>query len=148
MADLLHVARLPRSTFYYQCQATQRAGQQRAVEARIRTVYDEHKGRYGYRRITAVLCNSMAEPVNHKCVQRLMQKMGLRALIRVKKRSRHVPGVSDEHVPNVLQRNFCATAPSQKWADPASFPRTSSHAANWAFSQVTGARNPLAECRR
>lgn len=44
-----------------------------------------------------------------------MQKMGLRALIRAKKRSRHVPGMSDEHVPNVLQRNFFAKAPNQKW---------------------------------
>ena len=112
----MHVAGLPRSMFYYQCQATKRADQQRAVEARIRTVYDEHKGRYGYRRITAVLCNSMAEPINHKCVQRLMQKMGLRALIRAKKRSRHVPGTSDEHVPNVLQRDFCGSAPNRKWA--------------------------------
>lgn len=42
--------------------------------------------------------------------------MGLRALIRAKKRSRHVPGVSDAHVPNVLQRDFNATAPNQKWA--------------------------------
>ena len=115
MADLLQIAGLARSTFYYQCRASQRADQQSAMEARIRTVYDEHKGRYGYRRITAVLCNSMAEPVNHKCVQRLMQKMGLRALIRAKKRSRHVPGMSDAHVPNVLQRDFCATAPNQKW---------------------------------
>lgn len=86
------------------------------MEARIRTVYDEHKGRYGYRRITAALCNSMAEPVNHKCVQRLMQKMGLRALIRAKKRSRHIPGMSDAHVSNVLRRDFRATAPNQKWA--------------------------------
>ncbi|WP_442918695.1 IS3 family transposase [Limnobacter sp.] len=30
------------------------------MEARIRAVYDEHKGRYGYRRITAALCNSTA----------------------------------------------------------------------------------------
>ena len=116
LADLLDVAGLARSTFYYQCQAAQRVDQQRAMEARIRTVYDEHKGRYGYRRITAALCNSMAEPVNHKCVQRLMQKMGLRALIRAKKRSRHIPGMSDAHVPNVLRRDFCATAPNQKWA--------------------------------
>ncbi|MBK7718891.1 MAG: transposase [Simplicispira sp.] len=110
MVDLLQVAGLPRSTFYYQCQASQRADQQSALEARIRTVYDEHKGRYGYRRITAALCNSVAEPVNHKCVHRLMRKMGLRALIRAKKRSRHVLGVSDAHVPNVLQRDFRATA--------------------------------------
>jgi len=57
----------------------------------------------------------MAEPVNYKCVQRLMQKMGLRALIRAKKRSRQVTGMSDAHVPNVLQRDFFAKAPNQKW---------------------------------
>ena len=86
------------------------------MEPKVRAIYEEHKGRYGYRRITAALCNSMAEPVNHKCVQRLMQKMGLRAVIRAKKRSRHVSGMSDVQVPNVLKRDFCATAPNQKWA--------------------------------
>lgn len=116
MTDLLQAAGLARSTFYYQCQATQRADQQSTLKTRIRAVYDEHKGRYGYRRITAALCNSLEKPVNHKCVQRLMQKMGLRALIRAKKRSRQVLGISDEHVPNVLQRDFCATAPNRKWA--------------------------------
>ena len=115
MTHLLKVAGLARSTFYYQCQAAQRADRQNAMEVRIRAVYDEHKGRYGYRRITAALCSSMEAPVNHKCVQRLMQKMGLRALIRAKKRSRHAPGMSDVHVPNVLQRDFCAAAPNQKW---------------------------------
>ena len=44
-----------------------------------------------------------------------MQKMGLRAVIRAKKRFRHVPGISDAHVPNVLERDFCAAAPNQKW---------------------------------
>ena len=115
MTDLLQIAGLARSTFYYHCQATQRAERQSAMEVRIRGIYDEHKGRYGYRRITAALCSSTAEPVNHKCVQRLMQKMGLRALIRAKKRSRQVPGISDAHVPNVLERDFCAAAPNQKW---------------------------------
>ncbi len=115
LADLLQVAGLARSTFYYQCQATQRADAQSILAARIRTVYDEHKGRYGFRRITAALRRSTEEPVNHKCVQRLMQKMGLRALIRAKKRVRHVTGMSDEQVPNILHRDFCATAPNQKW---------------------------------
>ena len=87
------------------------------METRICAVYDEHEGRYGYRRIMAALCNSMDEPVNHKCVQRLMQKMGLRALIRAKNRSRYVTGQTDVHVPNVLGRDFCATASNQKWAN-------------------------------
>ena len=116
LADLLQAAGLARSTFYYQCGAIKRTEQQSAMQTKIRAVYEEHKGRYGYRRITAALCKSMAEAVNHKCVQRLMQEMGLRALIRAKKRSWHVPGVTDVHVPNVLQRDFSAQAPNQKWA--------------------------------
>ena len=95
MADLLRVAGLARSTFYYQCHVAQQANSQSATEPKIRAIYEEHKGRYGYRRITAALCNSMAEPVNHKCVQRLMQKMRLRAVIRAKKRSRHLCGIGD-----------------------------------------------------
>ena len=75
-------------------------------EVKIRTVYYEHKGRYGYRRITAALSNSMAKPVNHKCVQRLMQKMGLRALIRVKKRLRDTPGVSQKWVTDMTEFNM------------------------------------------
>ena len=68
LADLLEVAGLARSTFYYQCRAILRAEQQIQREAKIRAVYDEHKGRYGYRRITTALRSSLAEPVNHKCV--------------------------------------------------------------------------------
>ena len=112
----MQVAGLARSTYYYQCQPNTRAEQQSDMQGRIRAVYDKHKGCYGYRRITATLSKSMAEPVNHKCVQRLMQKMGLRALIRAKKRSWGVPGVSDVHVPNVLQRNFLTSASNQQWA--------------------------------
>ncbi len=109
------MAGLARSTFYYQCKAIQ-CVEPSGLEASIRAVYDEHKGRYGYRRITAALCLSLGKSVNHKCVQRHMQKMGLRALIRVKKSSRYVHGVSDVHVPNVLKRDFAAKAPNEKWA--------------------------------
>ena len=57
----------------------------------------------------------MAEPVNRKCVQRLMRKMGLRALIRAKKRFQNVLSLSDVHVSYILQRDFFAKAPNQKW---------------------------------
>ena len=57
----------------------------------------------------------MAEPVNRKCVQRLMQKMGRRALIRAKRRFQSVLALSDVHVSNILQRDFFAKAPNQKW---------------------------------
>jgi putative transposase len=112
---LLQAAGLARSTFYYQQQAIQRADKHGDIETRIRAVYAEHKGRYGYRRIAAALCASMAQPINHKRIQRLMQKMGLRSRIRAKTRYQHTRGISDVHVPNVLQRDFYAAAPNRKW---------------------------------
>jgi putative transposase len=45
-----------------------------------------------------------------------MQKMGLHAVIRAKKRSRYVSDMRDVQVPNVPKRDFCATGPNQKWA--------------------------------
>ena len=45
-----------------------------------------------------------------------MQSMGLRALIRVKKRTQRPADLIDAQVPNVLARNFSATALDQKWA--------------------------------
>ena len=61
------------------------------------------------------MCNFLGESVNHKRVQRLIQKMGLRALIRANGSNRYVPAVSDLHVPNVLKRDFFAKAPNEKW---------------------------------
>ena len=115
LAVLLQVAGLARSTFYYQCQAMQRVDKHSEMKAQIRAVYTEHKGRYGYRRIGAALCNLLACPVNPKRVQRLMQQMGLRSLIRAKNRYRRTYDLCDVHVPNVLQRDFQATASNQKW---------------------------------
>lgn len=115
LATLLDATGLARSTFYYQGQALQRADKHCDMKTQICTIYTEHKGRYGYRRITAALCNSMVQPVNHKRVQRLMQHLGLQSLIRAKKRYRHTRGLNDVHVPNVLRRDFHATAPARKW---------------------------------
>ena len=41
--------------------------------------------------------------------------MELHSLIRAKRHGWHGHGLSDVHVPNVLKRDFHATAPNQKW---------------------------------
>ena len=43
---------------------------------RIKEIFDQHHGNYGYRRITCVLHNE-GMTVNHKKVKRLMKVMGL-----------------------------------------------------------------------
>ncbi len=112
LAMLLKVAGLSRSTFYYQIKAQQTGDRQADLKLRIRTIYDYHKGRYGYRRITAAL-RQAGHVFNHKKVQRLMQALGLKSLVRPKKyRSYRGHKAS---VPNILDRQFQAQRPNQKW---------------------------------
>lgn len=112
LAALLQIAQLSRSTFYYQVKAQQVQDQHAELKAHIRSVYEHHKGRYGYRRITAAL-RQAGQVVNHKTVQRLMQKLGLKSLVRPKK-YRSYRGQQTK-VPNLLARQFQADQPNQKW---------------------------------
>ena len=83
------------------------------VKAEIITIYHENKGRYGYRRITAALRNSGIH-LNHKTVQRLMKELGLVCRVRVRK-YRSYKGEVGRIAPNLLNRNFHAEKPNQKW---------------------------------
>jgi len=83
------------------------------VKIRITEIYDKHKGRYGYRRITLELRN-FGILINHKTVQRLMRVMGLKSKVRVKKYTSYRGGVG-KIAPNILGRNFNADSPNTKW---------------------------------
>jgi putative transposase len=113
LATLLKVAGLSRSTFYYQAKAQQSGDRYAELKASIAAIYERHKGRYGYRRITDELRNAGAV-VNHKTVQRLMQLLGLKSLVRPKK-YRAYRGEFNANVANVLDRQFRADQPNQKW---------------------------------
>lgn len=110
---LLRAAGLPRSTFYYQIKALNAGDKYAALKARIQQVYERHKGRYGYRRITAAL-RQAGEMINHKTVQRLMQGLGLTSLVR-RKKYRTYRGTVGWVAPNLLNRQFQAQRPNQKW---------------------------------
>lgn len=71
----------------------------------IQKVYDEHKGIYGYRRITIYLNHFLNAKVNHKCVYRLMQLLKLKAVIR-QKRYNYKPHSPQHVTENVLDREF------------------------------------------
>ncbi|NVH84102.1 IS3 family transposase, partial [Burkholderia pseudomallei] len=55
LSILLNVAGLARSTFYYQQKVLLAGDRYAALKQRIRAIYESHRGRYGYRRITAVI---------------------------------------------------------------------------------------------
>ena len=91
-----------------------RADKYKSVKEEITAIYHENKGRYGYRRITAELRNRKL-PLNHKTVQRLMKELGLVCRVRTKK-YRSYKGEVGKISPNLLDRDFHAEKPNQKWA--------------------------------
>ena len=113
IAGLLKAAQLPRSTFYYQQKVLRQDDKHRPLKETIKSVFERHKGRYGYRRITAAL-RQLGNHVNHKTVQRLMGVLGLKSLVRPKK-YRSFKGEVGRAAPNELQRRFAAGSANQKW---------------------------------
>jgi transposase InsO family protein len=115
---LCHVLEVARSSFYkWRAGREARAARERADVAlaeRIRAVHTEWDGTYGRPRITAELRED-GERVNHKRVGRIMRKYNIAGL---KLRKRHVttvPEPSATPVPDLLGRDFTATAPNIKY---------------------------------
>ena len=82
----------------------------------IRRRQRKHRGRYGRRRMRHELSTALGRPVNEKRVGRLMRQHDLQSRQRRRFRvvttdSKHAHPVA----PNVLARDFTATAPNQKW---------------------------------
>jgi len=110
---LLSIAQLPRATFYYHLKRMRCADKYEEAKTEITAIYHENKGRYGYRRITTTLHNRGIH-LNHKTVQRLMRQLGLACRVRIKK-YRSYKGEVGKIAPNLLNRNFYAEKPNQKW---------------------------------
>lgn len=113
MKALLQFAGIPRSTFYYWVKNLGRPDPDAELKTLIQEIYDEHEGRYGYRRIHDELTNREHQ-VNHKKVQRIMRELGLKCLVRMKK-YRSYKGTVGMIAPNILERNFQAKKPNEKW---------------------------------
>ncbi|WP_410198232.1 IS3 family transposase [Acinetobacter baumannii] len=110
---LLRASQMARSTYFYHEQRSKLNDKYSDLKQQIKMIYHKHKGRYGYRRITLALKN-MGLTINHKCVQRLMQSMKLKSRIRIAK-YRSYKGDIGQVADNVLQRQFKADKPNQKW---------------------------------
>lgn len=79
----------------------------------IKLIYEANKGRYGVRRIYHELLNR-GHIINHKKVQRLMKKMELKGK-RPKEKYHSYKGKIGKIADNIINRNFTASGPDQKW---------------------------------
>ena len=79
----------------------------------IQAIYNDHKGNYGYRRVTLELKNR-GFALNHKKVQRLMTVLDLTARIRRKRKYSSYQGEIGKKADNLIQRQFEAAKPMEK----------------------------------
>lgn len=105
---------MARSVFYYHLKRLGQIDKYAVEKNLIKSIFHEHKGRYGYRRITADLRNK-GFGINHKTVQRLIGEMGLKSTIH-KVCYHSYKGEVGRIAPNIIVRNFVAEAPNRKWA--------------------------------
>jgi putative transposase len=88
------------------------------LKLKIIAIYEQRDKTVGYRHIQDELYRQYCLVVNHKKVLRLMQELGIKAIIRRKYvyRTSHEAAVSDGRIAeNLLKRDFKADKPNQKW---------------------------------
>ena len=84
----------------------------------IKELYEESDGVLGYRQMCITLNREKAEELPHsvnvKRIRRLMRILGLKSVIR-KKRPGYIKSTPEITAGNVLNRDFRATVPFEKW---------------------------------
>jgi len=94
-----------------------------ALDKKITYIFNVHKGRYGAPRITDELLESQEEICSKNRVARRMTYLGLRAKAKKKFKvttdSKHNLPVA----PNLLNRDFSAAKPNEKWVGDISVPQ-------------------------
>ncbi len=126
LSDLIAVAGLPRSTYFYEAGRRDFDAKNADLIEKIRRIFDASRGRYGVRRVAAEL-RSLGIAANHKKVQRLMAKLGLsarRKTVHYNSYRGSVGKVADDLIIMEYVRkdgqvhhksDFSCTGPNQKW---------------------------------
>lgn len=111
---LLDVAGLARSTFFYHQGRLALPDPKAGLKTAIQDAVKEAKGRYGYRRIHGELVKS-GWRVAKKTVLKLMRQLGILSYVRRRRRYNSFKGEAGQVAPNLLDRDFDAEEPNEKW---------------------------------
>ncbi len=112
LKDLLKLSGIARSTFYYYLKSKD-ADKYKEVKDVILDIFNQNKGRYGYRRISSVL-KQKGYTINHKTVLKLMNELNIKGKQRKNGKYHSYKGEVGEVADNLLKRDFTATKPFEK----------------------------------
>jgi putative transposase len=105
---------MSRSKYYYWVKVIQNRDKYLEEKDIIKYIFRDNNGTWGYRRVGLGL-RKFGYSLNHKTVQRLMQEMGLKSKVRMKKYNSYRGGFNSPIAPNILNREFRASKPNEKW---------------------------------
>ena len=97
---------------------------ERRLEAEVRAIHSEHRGRYGSPRVHRELAGRGIR-VGRKRVARVMRRLGLRG--KTPRRFRHTTNSNHKHriAKNLLERDFTSSAPNIVWVGDITYVPTS-----------------------
>lgn len=113
LTQVLKEFSIPISTFYYELKKEDFDKKNEEIISQMKLIFEENKARYGKRRIKAEL-NNRDYKIGLKKVRRLMKKFNLKAICS-RRKYKSYKGTVGKIADNILNRNFVATQPNQKW---------------------------------
>lgn len=113
---LCEIAEIARSSYYkwLKRKPSVRELENHKLTKAMISLYEKVAGIYGYRRLTLHLSRETQQQINHKRIQRLMQLQGIQSVIR-RKRKKYASSNPQHVAENLLNREFAATKPNEKW---------------------------------
>ena len=121
--ELLTYLNLSKSSYHYQIKAIRKPSKYNEIQTLIKQYFNDNRSIYGYRRIK-ILLEKDGVILSEKVIRRLMKEMDCIPLY-TKKRKKY-SSYQGEITPapdNILQRDFSASKPNQKWiTDITEFP--------------------------
>ena len=112
LKDLLKLSGLARSTFYYYLKSKY-TDKYKEVKDEILDIFNQNRGRYGYRRILSVL-KQKGYTINHKTVLKLMNELNIKGKQRKNDKYHSYKGEIGKIADNLLRRDFYASKPFEK----------------------------------
>ena len=114
LAELLARLDLARSSYFYHRSSIRVADKYAEVRCTVAEIFEDNHRSYGYRRVQAALSRQRVF-LSEKVVRRLMKQGGLHAARPKRRRYRSYIGEISPAPDNIINRDFDADAPNEKW---------------------------------
>ena len=123
ISEMCRFFKASRSGFYNYVQRISTIDKDEKLAILIRACQTKTQNTYGYRRVKLWIARQTGKIVNHKAVLRVMHKYGL--LSQIRRRRKYIQYSQVLHrYSNMLDRDFKADCPNQKWVTDISYIHT------------------------